>query len=55
MRSWHATASAVLVAGPRLADDLRRRIAGDAAADTPPVADAPELHASAAQRSHRRP
>lgn len=38
----------VLVAGPRLADDLRRGIAGDTTAETPSAADSPELHASAA-------
>jgi hypothetical protein len=41
---------ALLIAGPRLADDLRRGIAGDLAVDTPPAAaaDSTELQASAA-------
>ena len=40
----------LLVAGPRLAEELRRRIAGDAVAEAPPAAtaDSPELQASAA-------
>lgn len=37
----------VLVAGPRLADELRRRVAGDTPAE-PPATDAIELQASAA-------